>query len=505
MPVAGALALPLLTAHPVHPKQADIVPLRVLIVGGGPDMENNQVAIESNVRYVGKLLPQGTTCTRLFADGNPNHATVLYDDDSSDISDGERILELLFRDSDAENVSHYRKPNLGGQLDGASRQTDIGKAFTQIRQEAETAAMPRSLLLYFTGHGSSDKADYQNNVYDLWGKSEALSVRELARHIERLPANTPITLVMVQCFSGAFGNVIFEGGDPQGRWTDHAIAGFFAAVNNRMAAGCTSAINEAEYRDFTSYFFAALTGRDRVGRRVTGADYNGDGRVGMDEAFCYTLANDQSIDVPVCTSDVFLRRFVPHKDSELFRTRYRDVRSWATPAQRAALDRLTADLHCSGEDRLARAYRKMVEQENAESQHDASYRTAERRVETLREEDRRVVLRRWPDLRASETPEYRAAWKEAAAQLTRQAGEGPWKDLLAADDALDKADQEEEGREVAQSRLIRFVRLGKSVILAHRLQTDGEPEVKARFARLIEAEGRTLLPPADSFQSASRP
>src|SRR5262249_52445837 len=162
-----------------------------------------------------------------------------------------------------------------------------------------------------------------------------LSVRELARHIARLPASTPVTLVMVQCFSGAFGNVIFEGGDPQGQWTGRDIAGFFAAVNDRMAAGCTSAINETEYHDFTSYFFAALTGRDRVGRRVTGADYNGDGRVGMDEAYCYTLANDQSIDVPICTSDVFLRRFVSHNDRELFRTLYRDVRAWATPAQRA--------------------------------------------------------------------------------------------------------------------------------------------------------------------------
>jgi hypothetical protein len=67
-----------------------------------------------------------------------------------------------------------------------------------------------------------------------------------------------------------------------------------------------------------------------VGRRVTGVDYNRDGRVGMDEAFYYTLANDRSIDVPVNTSDVFLRRFVTVPEEQLLSTRYATVRLWAT-------------------------------------------------------------------------------------------------------------------------------------------------------------------------------
>src|SRR5581483_7127147 len=114
--------------------------------------------------------------------------------------------------------------------------------------------------------------------------------------------------------------------------------------------------NEAEYRDFTSYFFAALTGQDRVGRPVTGADYNHDGRVGMDEAYCYALANDDSIDVPVCTSDVFLRRFVPPTDAQVFQARFSQAQAWAPPAQRAALDALSDWLHLQGEDRLKVGY-----------------------------------------------------------------------------------------------------------------------------------------------------
>src|SRR5207247_1653971 len=169
------------------------------------------------------------------------------------------------------------------------------------------------------------------NFYDLWG--EELSVRDLAQQIATLPAEVPVTLVMVQCFSGAFGNLVFTNGDPQAAPVQRPIAGFFAAPQDRMAAGCTPEVNEVEYHDFTSYFFAALTGRDRLGRKVSGADYNHDGRVGMDEAFAYSLIHDISIDVPVCTSDVFLQKFVPADDAELFRTGYSQVRIWATPAQ----------------------------------------------------------------------------------------------------------------------------------------------------------------------------
>src|SRR5439155_20883779 len=182
-------------------------------------------------------------------------------------------------------------------------------------------------------------------------------VRDLAAHVASLPPDVPVTLVMVQCFSGAFGNLVFQGGDPKAPPVERQIAGFFAAPAERMAAGCTPEVNEAEYRDFTSYFFAALCGRDRVGRRVTGADYNHDGRVGMDEAFAYSLAHDVSIDVPVCTSDVFLRRFVPGQDEEIFRTPYSQVRAWATPAQGAALDELSAALKLTGDARLGEAYR----------------------------------------------------------------------------------------------------------------------------------------------------
>ena len=46
---------------------------------------------------------------------------------------------------------------------------------------------------------------------------------------------------MVQCFSGAFGNLLFQGGDPNGALVDRDIAGFFATVNSARSAGVNSA------------------------------------------------------------------------------------------------------------------------------------------------------------------------------------------------------------------------------------------------------------------------
>ena len=45
-------------------------PLHCLIVGGGPDREDNEVAIESNVRYVRSLMPRNTKARVLYANGD---------------------------------------------------------------------------------------------------------------------------------------------------------------------------------------------------------------------------------------------------------------------------------------------------------------------------------------------------------------------------------------------------------------------------------------------------
>ena len=327
---ASAKAVP--AARPVEVR----APLRALIVGGGPTRNSNQVAIESNVRYVGRLMPASSHYRVLFTDGNLESQNVQF--------------------RGANRVLAYRAPDLP-RLDGAADLPAVRAGLAAVAADARRQPAAE-VLLYFTGHGTGDRRTaYANNWFSTWTGGR-FTVSELAKSLEAFPATTPVSLIMVQCFSGAFGNVLFAGGDPKGALIEQQVAGFFAAVPERVAAGCTPAIDEAEYKDFTGYFFAALTGQDRMGRPVAGADYDRDGRVGMNEAFAWTLVHDDSIDTPICTSDTFLRRFVEMPDSEIVKVPYDTLTSWATPAQHAALEGLTTALRLSGDDRVAVAFER---------------------------------------------------------------------------------------------------------------------------------------------------
>jgi len=307
--------------------------LQALIVGGGPDLSHNQMGIESNVLYVERLLPPAVPRRILFADGDSTASTVLYTDDS--------------------NKEFHRPPRMA-KIDGPARlanvQAEIADLGKNLQSKPGTTA-----LLYFTGHGSPDNGEYANNNFDLWSNDE-LTTRDLAAAIAPISKKNPIVLVMVECFSGSFANLILDSGNPNGDAVDRPICGFFASIPIRMSAGCTPTTNEAEYKDFTGYFFAALTGTSRLGKPIAGADYNKDGKVGMNEAYAYTLINDDSIDTPNCTSDAFLRRYVTTEDKDVFSHSYTETLGWATPAQRAVLEALSADLQLDSEDRLAKAY-----------------------------------------------------------------------------------------------------------------------------------------------------
>ncbi len=182
--------------------------------------------------------------------------------------------------------------------------TTSHRALATLSAQAEKRPAP--LLLYFAGHGTQDEKDETDTHYDLWNGDE-LNVRDLAAELSRLPRQMPVVLVMAQCFSGAFADVLFRGGDPKAGLAEGNVVGFFSAQKDREAAGCSYATERADYQDFSSYFFGALCGQDRFGDKVTGADYDGDGTVSLHEAFCYALIHDRSADTPVCTSDVFLR------------------------------------------------------------------------------------------------------------------------------------------------------------------------------------------------------
>jgi hypothetical protein len=249
-----------------------------------------------------------------------------------------------------------------------------------------------------------------------------------------------------------------------------------------VAAGCTPEVNEAEYHDFTSYFFAALSGRDRAGHPTNAsADFDGDGTVEMNEAFLFAVMNDPSIDVPVNTSDVFLRRFVPtSNDWDIFRpARFSDVEAWADKGQLLALRRLSTELGLSGEHRLAIAYRRLSERDGfPPMETTAPWIAAQKRHEVAF-----AMGRQWLEKNAVDPQDA-----ESSALLPFITDQPFAQPLLDSQQRLRELAATQESRDIANAHLLRLLRLAKSIILAHRLQESGSAAVRERYARLIDLE-----------------
>jgi len=144
------------------------------------------------------------------------------------------------------------------------------------------------LLIFVTDHGTGDRDDPESSAISLWG--EKLTVRELKALLARLPAGVQVVMVMSQCYSGAFANVISESGprEPSGN-----VCGFFSTTGQQRAYGCYP---EGRDRDQIGHAFHFI---EALGRRATTA-----------EAHAEVLADDDTPDVPLRTSDAYLSRLV---------------------------------------------------------------------------------------------------------------------------------------------------------------------------------------------------
>jgi hypothetical protein len=124
---------------------------------------------------------------------------------------------------------------------------------------------------------------------------------------------------MAQCFSGSFAGLVHRGGNPKAALAQHDRCGFFAAPKDRPAAGCSPRADESLYDDYTTRFFAALSGSTRTKQPAPDADLDGDGAVSLEEAHYAAVILEDTMDVPITTSEDLLRRERAHWLSALDR------------------------------------------------------------------------------------------------------------------------------------------------------------------------------------------
>jgi hypothetical protein len=115
--------------------------------------------------------------------------------------------------------------------------------------------------------------------------------------------------------------------------------GFFATIKQRPSVGCTPSVDEADYEDYSSSFFAGLSGVNRVGQPVASADYDRDGRVAFREAHAFAKVDEKAEDLPLSTSESWLRDQMAETDVEsMMETSIDTLLATARPEQKYVVE-----------------------------------------------------------------------------------------------------------------------------------------------------------------------
>ena len=335
-----------------------------LVIGGGYSPTGNQASLEKNVLFFQRLLQQQALDDRpldiLFADGfSEGHD--LQVNDLASIPLANRLMAEFFGTT-RDLGMHYRS-HLVPNIRGATSPQNIAKWFKDVGRKMQSNDR---LILYVTAHGgkSSDRNKPQNTTIYLWN-NQKIRVSDLVKYLDGLPHGVAVVTVMVQCHSGGFARFIFNDASKDKGLSNRSRCGFFATLHNRPAAGCTSDIDEANYQEYSSFFWAAIGGQSRIGESIDRPDYDGDGKISFEEAHAYTILTSNTIDLPIKTSGEFLRVYSKFgKDNNdddgllVKQLPYSQLLELAGPVQRILLETLSKQLQLEGDDRMKEAVSK---------------------------------------------------------------------------------------------------------------------------------------------------
>jgi hypothetical protein len=518
--------------------------LRILIAGGGYSPSGNQISLESNVKYFRRVLEmldlEKAETRTLFADGRDKGRDLQYADPAFRIPEMNGILAELV--GSTRGLGHqYRSNELNA--DGSALLADLDKWF-----DATSKNPGKEALLYFTGHGGKgDKKTPDNTTAHLWN-GQKIKVRDFVKRLDKLPKDMPVTLVMVQCYSGGFANVIFKDGDPKKGMSDHARAGFFATVQDRVAAGCTPDIQEKNYKEYSTSFWEALCGESRIGDPVENPDFDGDGRTSYAEAHAHVILTSDTIDVPIKTSGAFLRKFSkssqpkpakPEKKSDANATvtkaceeeakseegekpkeeteakkedekeskedwltvesNFDKILGVASPNDRAVLEGLSKQLGLKGENRAKSARDLSKKLEDGRKAFAVKKKKSDEERKRIKTKLSGQIRKRWPEVGNPYHPAVRKLLRSKESkellEMVRKDGEwGKYKKAKSESSALEKKRFELERKKV---KCMRFQRVLENIVLEANLPLVADKKTLTRYKELCELEAGTLkaIPP----------
>ena len=483
----GLLLLSFTLADPLSAKD------HFLVIGGGYSPSGNQASLERNVLFWQRVLAEkeiaASSQSIFFADGDDPDEDLQVIDRKSVPKANRWMAEFFGSQSDLGlSYRNHRIPNVIGKTSVKNIQNWFAEAAPSIHNGDR-------LLIYVTSHGNDSRTRNQphNTSISLWD-GERLEVAELAKLLDTLPDGVRVCVVMVQCHAGGFARLIYNEGNPDRGLSKQPRCGFFATVHDRPAAGCTPDIDEATYVEYSTYFWEAIAGHNRVNQPIEPPDYNNDGRISFDEAHAYTILSSDTIDLPINTSGEFLgieSMFQDDKHADLLPRdlAYDEVLKLATPSERAILEGLSDQLSLTGQDRLSEA-ETHVNENRSRGRSRGRYRgRPEDPVDRMRRQISSQLRQRWPELANLMNP--------LSIELVTSRSEEFIHAIEAHPDyakyrELSRAESRQLDEQEKRVKYERFVMTLENVILRENLVRLGDANLIDHFQKIVENENGVL-------------
>ena len=282
----GTAAAPVPAENSGAPEPEAKHAIEVLMINGGG---NRSINYQSHLLHLKRM-------NRLLLDSGfqPDRITIMSADGADPAAD--LAVREAWTNADAwmlegTDLANLLRPAMeykDSKIDGV---TLLPATLDSVRQWFDKAVgrlHPKdTLLLYVTDHGSQNKSDSGNNKITLWGRDAYLDVSELRGLLSRLAPGVRVVQLMSQCYSGSFAGLMYrKSGDalPSGD-----VCGFYSSTPERPAYGCYPESREMEDIGHSFRFIEAVA----AGRDFTSAHNQ-------------VLVNDDTPDVPIRTSDVYL-------------------------------------------------------------------------------------------------------------------------------------------------------------------------------------------------------
>jgi hypothetical protein len=517
-------------------------------IGGGPEPQSNQVSLESNVQFSQRVLDRvAIPLDRrkvFFADGRVGNPDLQYLDSGAEFTEAVEWMSRIY--GDATSMRYRYRDHEIEKVSGPTRKAFLKQSFQILAGKLKPSDR---LIVYVTAHGGGaldDEYDYygneraDSNPHDttiaLWD-DDSLTVSELDGWLNRFLPGVKVVLIMAQCHSGGFAHSIFHDASSKRGLNPQIRIGFFSQRHDRAAAGCTPEIDEREYQEYSTYFWEAMGGVTRGGEQIEPPDFNQDGLVSFAEAHAHAVIESDNIDIPITTSDAFLRKFSrfalpPDDDTEesqsggggllgaLFGSRETESKSTkedglvalgrdskieevlklARSDQAAIITRISSEMKVKQSDTVLKIRRRAKRFEEAAKKSTQLWAAAEGIVEGERRLLAENVSLKWPSLESySISPRMTQLMTEEGETFVQYVKTLPGCDsVLQAKDRADNLEVKMDKAVNREAKLRRLVRTCENVLLEKNLPLYASESQRQHFTRMsnLEREGLPARPPS---------